>query len=315
MDKILIVDDESDIIESYIKRFKNEGYDAIGVATKDGAIKKIKEETFDVAIVDMQLSPLEREGGLDVIKELRLKDLSTQIIVLTAYGTLENVYKAMKYGLYQYIDKTMQGVAVIDLVVSETKKALRHKKLFVERFFGRQKEEKPCIKLKYRSSKEIENELLEGLRRFGIPENIITERKLEDASRRKEQRGNLEEILVEMGIEEGYINYILSRQLEKDYVYLSAETTDLRIIQGFPELEDFFRIHCIIPVAKSDDHLTLVMADPTNLQVIEPLKLATGCSEVSTFLGSPENIMEMIDKAFGDIERKSSISKLAVLGV
>jgi len=310
MDKILIVEDELPSLEALVKRFREKGYEVVGADSKKEAIESIRKSApFDVAIVDIKLSDLDEEGGLDVTKELRSKDLFTQIIILTAYGVLKNVYKAMKYGIWQYIDKNMEGVNVNELLTLEVEKALRHKKGVIERFLGKPKEDIPK-RLRYRRSAEIEKELLEGLRRFGLPEGMVTEKQIEEVLDRQQDKGDsLEEILIGMGIEEGCINNTLSRQLDIDYIYLAPDQIDAEVIQSFQE--ELLRAHCLIPIAKRDNHLILLMADPKDSQIIEKIKSITRC-EVGIFLGSPTNIMEIIDRVFGEIDRKKSISQLPV---
>lgn len=134
VNKILVVDDDPRVIEELISDLEEEGYEITSARSKKDAGNIISmNPPFDLAIVDMKLAT-DEEGGLDVIKEVRDKDSLSEIIVLTAYGSLENVYKAMKYHIWNYIDKKMKGI-IAENVILQVKEALKHKQNIQEGTF------------------------------------------------------------------------------------------------------------------------------------------------------------------------------------
>ncbi len=306
MSKILIVDDELTTLKEMVEKLKEKGYEVEGVDSKEEAIETIRESpAFDVAVVDMKLREGDEEGGLDVVKAVRLKNLFTQIIVLTAYGTLENVRKAMEFGIWQYIDKTRESAN--EILYSEVEKALEHKNRILERLLGRPREEISEVKEEYRRSLETEKALLEGVKKYAVPEGLITKKQLEDALKEQEEKKiSLEKALVNNGVEEGPINWTLSKQLNAPYIYLIPETIDAEVVQNIPE--EILRVCCLIPIAKIDNQLTVVIADPNDSQSIELIETITGC-QVKVFLGSPKNIMETINKILGGVGRKKLLQK------
>ncbi|MDI6736731.1 MAG: response regulator [bacterium] len=306
MSKILIVDDNLTALKEMVERLEEKGYEVEKADSKEEAIEIIRESAvFDVAVVDMKLREEEEEGGLKVVKAVRLKDSFTQIIVLTAYGSLENVRKAMEFGIWQYIDKKRESAN--DILYSQMEKALEHKNLILEKLLGRHKEEIPEVKKEYRRSLETEMALLEGLKNYAVPEGLITEKQLEDALKEQEEKKiSLEKALINNRVEEGSINWTLSKQLNVPYIYLIPETIDTEVVQNIPE--EILRVCCLIPIAKIDNQLTVVIADPNDSQSIELIETITGC-QVKVFLGSPKNIMETINKILGGIGRKKLLQK------
>lgn len=129
MYRILIVDDELDVLKSMVESFRMRGYETEGVDNKKEAIEFIhRNPPFDVAIIDMKLSWIDdEEGGLEVAKAVKEKDLSTEIIIVTAYGSLKNVYKVMSFGIFTYIDKHMKNY--LEILHSDVEKALLKKEI------------------------------------------------------------------------------------------------------------------------------------------------------------------------------------------
>jgi CheY-like chemotaxis protein len=103
MEKILCVE-EVDTRDAWVRdELKEKGYEVIFVNTKEEVIDAVQSSRpFDLAIVGMRMIGDSR-GGLEVIREIRTKDPFTEIIVLTASGTLKNVYQGMKFCIWQYI--------------------------------------------------------------------------------------------------------------------------------------------------------------------------------------------------------------------
>lgn len=283
MARILFVDGEKDVREVWTEVLKKEGYEVTAVATKEEAIDTVKktEPPFDLVIVDMRLGH-EREGGLQVMKEVRFKDPFTEMIVFTVCGNLDNVYKSMEFYIWQYISKTREDAEKIFIL--EVAKALEHKRL-AER--GIKKELIPVPLL----TKENEKELLGILKEYGY----LTEDKLKKAlAEQKERDEGIGRLLVKMGfISQECLNWALSRVLNIPYVHISPEMIDSNLIMDISA--DFLREHCLIPMLKVENELTVVMADPTDFEAIKEVQNKhLGC-EIRVCLGTAVNIIEMID--------------------
>ena len=100
--KILIVDDDLNLLEVLRVRVESAGYVATTAAKEEEALEAARRETFDLAIVDLQL---QRLNGIGLMKELRLLLPDMPVIILTAFGTIESAVQAMKQGAYGYLTK------------------------------------------------------------------------------------------------------------------------------------------------------------------------------------------------------------------
>ncbi len=100
--RILVVDDQKNMRKTLSIMLKGAGYDVAVASDGNGAIKLIDEDSFDVVITDLKLGQVD---GLDVLKHSRAKAPLTEVIVMTAFGTVESAVRAMKLGAYDYIQK------------------------------------------------------------------------------------------------------------------------------------------------------------------------------------------------------------------
>jgi len=124
IEKILVVDDEPLIRDLLRDILREEGYE-VSVA-KEGlsALKKVKREETDLVITDVKMPGLD---GIKLLKEIKKVSPSTPVIVITAYGTIENAVEAMKKGAYDYITKpiTPDQIKLVLQKISEHKNLLR----------------------------------------------------------------------------------------------------------------------------------------------------------------------------------------------
>jgi len=91
---LLVIDDEL-FRTRLVRAFRQRGYDAIGVADHAAALEAAREETPELALVDLRL-PM--ASGLDVVRDLRRLDPTTVIVILTGYGSIATAVEAIKLG-------------------------------------------------------------------------------------------------------------------------------------------------------------------------------------------------------------------------
>jgi two-component system, NtrC family, response regulator GlrR len=102
MEKILIVDDDVNILKVLRMRLEAEGYLVTSLAEAHEAIAKTKEEEFDLALVDLKLA---WKDGIELMETLHHIHPEMPVIILTAYGTIESAVDAMRKGAYSYLTK------------------------------------------------------------------------------------------------------------------------------------------------------------------------------------------------------------------
>jgi two-component system phosphate regulon response regulator PhoB len=103
-ERILVVDDEEDILELVRFHLAREGYQLTLAATGEEALKKAKHETFDLVVLDLMLPGLD---GLEVAKALKTdtRTKSVPIVMLTAKGEDADVVSGLEIGADDYITK------------------------------------------------------------------------------------------------------------------------------------------------------------------------------------------------------------------
>lgn len=109
--KILVVDDEKDIIETLQARFVKEGYEVSVAFDGEEALRKVKEDNPDVILLDLMLPKID---GFGVLKEVREKfrDKWRPIIIISAQTELDSVKKSYNLEADHYLTKpcTMENV-------------------------------------------------------------------------------------------------------------------------------------------------------------------------------------------------------------
>ena len=99
---VLIIDDEVEIRESLQTLLEMEGYDVETAATGMQGLNRIGQRPFDLVLLDLALPD---RNGMDVLADAHAQDPGLSVIMITAYGTVENAVKAMQSGAANFIQK------------------------------------------------------------------------------------------------------------------------------------------------------------------------------------------------------------------
>ena len=126
MNKILIIDDEANLRGLLARIIQLEGYSVTEADNGKNALKLLEHELFQVIITDVKLPDI---NGVDLTAKLKSSYPATEIIVLTAYGTIEDGVKAIKNGAFDYLTKGDHQSKIIPLVSKATEKALLQQKV------------------------------------------------------------------------------------------------------------------------------------------------------------------------------------------
>jgi len=101
-DKILVVDDDPNILEVIRARLEAQDYDITTAMTAAEALAKAGEESFNLVITDLRLASTD---GLELMEDLLLLNPDLPVIILTAYGSIAGAVTAIKKGAYSYLTK------------------------------------------------------------------------------------------------------------------------------------------------------------------------------------------------------------------
>ncbi|MEW5807664.1 MAG: sigma-54 dependent transcriptional regulator [Acidobacteriota bacterium] len=133
MKKILIAEDEKNLREGIARALMQAGWDVVEAENGNEAIKRIEEQVFDVVLTDYKMPA---KNGLEILHHSKMINESTAVIVMTAFGTVENAVEAMKKGAFDYIQKPFN----IDEIELRVDRAIQQKKILDRvNFFDRQR--------------------------------------------------------------------------------------------------------------------------------------------------------------------------------
>lgn len=111
--KILVVDDDAGIRETLNEILTQEGYKPKTAQTGKEAVEACQKESFDIALIDINLPDMD---GTDLLDSLKKFDPTLIRIVITGYPSLENAVKSLNSGADGYIVKPFTPVKLIELV-------------------------------------------------------------------------------------------------------------------------------------------------------------------------------------------------------
>ncbi len=128
MARILIVDDDLQICETLAEILSDEGFEVEYVLSGEEALQKIDSESYDVVITDLLMPKVD---GMEILTHVKRVKPKTQVIMITAFATIENAVEAMKRGASDYIAKPFK----INEIQSSIKRVLEEAK-FREEFLS-----------------------------------------------------------------------------------------------------------------------------------------------------------------------------------
>src|SRR4030066_1206250 len=121
--KILVVEDQDAMRESLVIAFKDEGYQVEGVASGEEAIQRLNSNNvYDLVVTDLKMKKVD---GLEVLKAVKNANSSTEVVLITAYGTISTAVQAIRDGAYDYVTKPFRHQEILKVA----KKAIEKKML------------------------------------------------------------------------------------------------------------------------------------------------------------------------------------------
>ncbi len=157
--KVLIIDDEEKLRKLLFRIISLEGYEVDQAENLAEGRKKLAKHTYHLVLCDVKLPD---GNGVDFIAEFKREHPLTEIVLLTAYGTIHDGVRAMKGGAFDYLTKGDDNEKIIPLTERATEKARQAMKL--QRLLNKQSErhsfdniigESPLLKQALELSKRV----------------------------------------------------------------------------------------------------------------------------------------------------------------
>src|SRR5262245_35703152 len=122
---VLVVDDEPAIVESLEKIFRREGLTVLTATDGTAGLDLLRRHRVGVLLTDLMMP---RTTGMDLLKAAKTVAPETEVVLMTAYGTVETAVDAMKEGAYDFVTKPLKRAHVVRIV----RNALDKQSLVVE---------------------------------------------------------------------------------------------------------------------------------------------------------------------------------------
>lgn len=124
--KLLIIDDEERLRNLMARILQLEGYEVITASTGKEGLRKLQHEAVNVVLSDVKLPD---SNGIELTEQIKKSWPATEVIVLTAFGTINDGVRAIKVGAFDYITKGDDNEKIIPLVSKAMDKALLQQRI------------------------------------------------------------------------------------------------------------------------------------------------------------------------------------------
>ncbi len=129
--RILIIDDEENMLHMLKTILSKEGYEIITAGNGIEGLEKIATNLFDTILCDLRMPEMD---GLSFLKTVKVKNTDSTIIMMSAYGTIDLAVEAMKQGAYDYISKPFKPDEIIlTLKKAEEREGLRKENILLKK--------------------------------------------------------------------------------------------------------------------------------------------------------------------------------------
>ncbi len=125
MARILVVDDQRNMRATLAITLGEAGYDVDLAEDGDVACEKIASESYDLVLTDLRMGGTD---GMDVLRFAKERSPSTEVIVMTAYGSIEGAVEAMRQGAHDYVEKPLDEKVLLIRIAKalETRQLVRN---------------------------------------------------------------------------------------------------------------------------------------------------------------------------------------------
>lgn len=124
-ERILVVDDEPDMVENLVRILRREGYRCSSAVEATKGLELLEAQRPDLLLTDLKMPEMD---GMELLRRAHAIDPALPVIMITAFSTIESAVAAIKEGAFDYLPKTF----TIDQLRVSVERALRQRRLQVE---------------------------------------------------------------------------------------------------------------------------------------------------------------------------------------
>jgi DNA-binding NtrC family response regulator len=127
--QILVADDQADVLEALRLLLKSNGFDVHSVSSPSAALAALERRDYDAMVLDMNYTRDTTSGqeGLDLLATLQTLEPNMPVIVMTAWGSIDNAVEAMRRGARDYVEKPWDNARLVSILATQVElgRALR----------------------------------------------------------------------------------------------------------------------------------------------------------------------------------------------
>lgn len=127
--RVLVADDQADVVEAVRLLLKLEGYEVDGVGSPGAVLAAVERGGHDVALIDLNYARDTTSGaeGLDLLGQIRRLDETLPVVVMTAWGTVDLAVEAMRRGAGDFVQKPWENARLLAVLRTQVElgRALR----------------------------------------------------------------------------------------------------------------------------------------------------------------------------------------------
>jgi DNA-binding NtrC family response regulator len=128
--KILIIDDELQILTFLDDLFRTEGWEVHTADSGPSGIDILEQNRFDIVLTDLKMPGFD---GIEVLRTAKKLQSDTEVIMMTGYGTVDTAIEAMRAGAFHYLAKPFKAEEVLHLVdKAYVQRQLKRENLFLK---------------------------------------------------------------------------------------------------------------------------------------------------------------------------------------
>lgn len=136
--RLLVVDDEQDLLELLVRRLKRKGFEVDSAGTAEDALELVKKNDYDIGVYDIRLPNMD---GIELLKETKQAQPDIEVLILTGHGTIDTAIEAMKVGAFDYITKPY-NLSELELTIGKAaeNKSLKEKNASMKKIIAQHNE-------------------------------------------------------------------------------------------------------------------------------------------------------------------------------
>jgi DNA-binding response OmpR family regulator len=274
--RILCVDDEPEILKFLDTLLTRNGYEVIQARDGEEALEKMKEQHVDLVLSDVRMPKID---GFELCRRIKGDEmhLNIPVVLITGFNARDDRIKGIESGAEDFLSKPTDPAEILARI-------------------------KMLLRVKALNERRIGDLLIEM--------KFITEQQLQEALLiAKEQKIKVGEALNAMGaLDKDHIYWVLSNQLNMNYIELSPEMLDHDLLKQFP-MDLLDELSCL-PLYETAWEIHFAIADPTDQQIVDKVKGLNPEKIVHLHLALPEKIKDLISSFKRDQSPRSTPHKI-----